>query len=69
MVHAAKYEFQVYHGQTYWLVYEHNKVGTRLTQLGPEDWSTGAPSDYEYICQVKWLGDYTWVEVTEEDVK
>jgi hypothetical protein len=69
MVHAAKYEFQVYHGQTYWLVYEHNKEGTRLTQSGPEDWSTGAPADYEYICQVKWLGDYTWVEVTEEDAK
>jgi hypothetical protein len=70
MVHAAKYEFQVYHGQTYWLVYEHNKEGTRLTQSGPEDWSTGAPTDYEYICQVKWLGDYTWVEVNnEEDAK
>jgi hypothetical protein len=69
MVHAAKYEFQVYHGQTYWLAYEHNKQGTRLTQSGPDDWTTGAPADYEYICQVKWLGDYTWVEVTEEDAK
>jgi len=37
--------------------------------LGPTDWSTGAPADYEYICQVKWLGDYTWIEVTEEETK
>ena len=22
---------------------------------------------YEYICQVKWLGDYTWVEVENND--
>jgi hypothetical protein len=69
MVHAAKYEFQIYHGQKYWLVYEHNKEQTRLLQTGPEDWATGAPSDWEYICQVKWLGDYTWIEVAEEETK
>ena len=63
MVHAARYEFQVYHGQTYWLVTDHKKGGTRLTHHGPQDWTTGAPAEYEYICQVKWLGDYTWIEV------
>lgn len=63
MVHAARYEFQVYHGQTYWLVTDHKKGGTRLTHHGPADWTTGAPEEYEYICQVKWLGDYTWIEV------
>ena len=63
MVHAARYEFQVYHGQTYWLVTDHKKGGTRLTHHGPTDWTTGAPEEYEYICQVKWLGDYTWIEV------
>lgn len=63
MVHAAKYEFQIYHGQKYWLVYEHDKQQTRLTHNGPESWTTGPPSGYEYICQVKWLGDYTWIEV------
>ena len=67
MVHAAKYEFQIYHGQKYWLVYEHNKQQTRLTHNGPDDWTAGAPDDYEYICQVKWLGDYTWIEVKETD--
>jgi hypothetical protein len=63
MVHAARYEFQIYHGQTYWLVTDHKRGGTRLTHNGPQDWTTGAPAEYEYICQVKWLGDYTWIEV------
>jgi hypothetical protein len=63
MVHAARYEFQVYHGQTYWLVTDHKRGGTRLTHNGPADWTTGAPEEYEYICQVQWLGDYTWLEV------
>lgn len=65
-VHAAKYEFQPMHGVHYWLVRDHKKGGTRLTQTGPHDWSTGAPAEYEYLRQVKWLGDYTWIEVTDE---
>lgn len=63
MVHAAKYEFQIAHGNTYWLVYDHRKEITRLSITGPNDWATGIPEGYEYITQVKWLGDYTWIEV------
>jgi hypothetical protein len=37
-----------------------------LVTLGPNQWSTGAPDWYEYICRVKWLGDYTWAEVDDE---
>ena len=62
-VHAAKYDFQIYHGQCYWLAHDLRHGGTLLTQTGPEDWTTGVPGDWEYICRVKWLGDYTWVEV------
>lgn len=65
MVHAAKYDFQIAHGNVYWLVYDHRKNITRLSILGPKDWSTGIPEGYEYITQVKWLGDYTWIETTE----
>ena len=65
-VHQAKYDFQTYHGQIYWLCYDSRKNCTRLTHNGPNDWSTGAPEEYEYICRVKWLGDYTWVEVDAE---
>ena len=66
MVHAAKYEFQTYHGKIYWLCFDHRKQFSRLVHHGPDDWSTGPPSEYEYICQVKWLGDYTWIEVDSQ---
>jgi hypothetical protein len=62
-VHAAKYGFQIYHGQCYWLAHDLRHGGTLLTQTGHADWTTGVPCDWEYICRVKWLGDYTWVEV------
>jgi len=67
MVHAAKYEFQVAHSQTYWLLYDHKKQHTRLISMGPNDWTSGPPVEWEYITRVKWLGDYTWVEVPEEE--
>jgi hypothetical protein len=65
MVRAAKYDFQTYHGQYYWLITDHKKNCTRLSHLGPNDWNTGVPEGYQYICQVQWLGDYTWREVNE----
>jgi hypothetical protein len=66
LVHAAKYSFQIYHGQCYWLARDHRHGGTILVQTGPHEWTTTAPSYYEYVCRVKWLGDYTWVEVDLE---
>ena len=66
MVHAAKYEFQIYHGNTYWLLLDTRDNCTRLSLHGPNGWFCGKPEHYEYICQVKWLGDYTWIEVEEQ---
>jgi hypothetical protein len=63
LVHAARYSFQIYHGQCYWLARDRARGGTLLTQTGPAEWTTTAPEYYEYICRVKWLGDYTWIEV------
>jgi len=65
-VHAAKYDFQIAHGKIYWLVYDSRKNCTRLAHTGPNDWNTGKPVGYEYIARVKWLGDYSWQEVTDE---
>jgi len=65
MVHAAEYSFQIAHGNTYWLVYDHRKECTRLNMQGPTDWSTGIPEGWEYICKVKWMGDYSWIEIKE----
>ena len=62
-VHAAEYQFQVYHGQTYWLCFDTKINRTRLVHQGPNDWTTGVPDSYQYIGRVKWLGDYTWIEV------
>lgn len=62
-VHAAEYQFQVFHDKIYWLVYDTKKSCTILVHHGPDDWSTGAPDHYEYICRVKWLGDHSWIEV------
>jgi hypothetical protein len=63
LVHAAKYSFQIYHGQCYWLAFDHRHGGTILVQTGPTEWTTACPDYYEYVCRVKWLGDYTWIEV------
>lgn len=66
LVHSAKYDFQTYHGKIYWLCYDTKKNLSRLVTTGPKDWTTGAPDEWQYICPVKWLGDYTWIEVDEQ---
>ena len=65
-VHSARYDFQVYHGQIYWLVFDTRHQYTRLVHHGPTEWCTGPPPNYQYICRVKWLGDYTWIEVKDD---
>jgi hypothetical protein len=62
-VHAAEYQFQVYHNQVYWLVFDKRKQCTRLVKHGPDD--TLVKDDYEFIARVKWLGDHTWIEITD----
>ena len=67
MVHSAKYDFQIAHGQTYWLAQDHRKNQIILCGMGPNGWSAGSPEWYEYIVAVKWLGDHTWIEVEVND--
>ena len=64
-VHAAEYQFQVVMGNLYWLVWDKRKEKMLLVQTGPNDWSIGVPIDYEYISQVKYMGDHTWLEIEE----
>jgi hypothetical protein len=54
-------------GQSYWLVWDKRKEKTLLVTLGPNDWCTGAPVDYEYITNVKYMGDHTWLEINEKE--
>ena len=65
LVHGAEYKFQLYHNQCYWLAIDLKRNRSILTPLGPNDWHAGTPEEYEYITRVKWLGDYTWIEVDE----
>lgn len=60
-VHAAEYQFQLYHNQCYWLAFDKRKQKTVLCRHGPEE--TLVKDNYDYIAKVKWLGDYTWIEV------
>ena len=62
-VHAAEYQFQVVMGNLYWLVWETRKQKTLLVMTGPADWNTGVPDSYEYIMQVRYMGDHTWMEI------
>ena len=65
-VHAAEYQFQIVMGNSYWLVWEQRKQKTLLVLIGPNDWCTGVPEFYEYITQVKYMGDHTWMEIKED---
>ena len=65
-VHAAEYQFQIVMGILYWLVWEKRKQKTLLVLLGPNDWCTGVQEFYEYITQVKYMGDHTWMEIKED---
>jgi len=65
-VHAAHYKFQLYPGQIYHLVWDNLKERTILEVMSAEDWSSGPPDNYEYLARVKWLGDFTWIEVDDK---
>jgi len=62
-VYAAEYQFQIVMGNCYWLVWHQRHEKNLLVINGPKDWSTGIPEDYQYIMQVKYMGDHTWLEV------
>lgn len=66
MVYSAEYHFQVVMGHCYWLVWDKRKQKMLLVGLGPNDWSTGSPDDYEYQIRVKYMGDHTWMEVDHD---
>jgi len=64
-VHAAKYDFKLAHGGCYWLVFDTRHKITRLISQGPDEWSC-TPVDYEFMCCIKWMGDYSWQEIDKQ---
>jgi hypothetical protein len=67
-VHSAQFNFKLYPGRTYWLVLDTRAETTILTPTGPRYWSTGVPLHWNYLAQVKYMGDSTWMEVTDDGV-
>lgn len=68
-VHSAYFQFKVYPGKVYWLVFDTRHNRTILSITGPNDWSTGRPDNYQYLTAVRALGDNTWMEVQDENTK
>jgi hypothetical protein len=62
-VHAADFQFKLVMGNCYWLVWEKRLEKMLLVHNGPKNWSSSAPEDYEYVAQVKYMGDHTWMEI------
>ena len=65
-VHAAEFQFRLVMGNCYWLVWHARLEKMLLVLTGPTSWSTGAPEDYQYLAQVKYMGDHTWMEIKED---
>ncbi len=65
LVHSCKYDFQLSMGHVYWVVKDTRKNITILTGMSPPDWTSGIPVNYEYLIQVRYLGDHSWIEITE----
>jgi hypothetical protein len=63
MVHSARYSFRLAHNTVYWLAQDTRRNEIILCGHGPNGWHSGPPKQYQYIAAVRWLGDYTWVEV------
>lgn len=63
LVHAAKFQFKVVPGKAYYLIKDHRKKITILSPMGPYDWSSSIPEEYEYLAKVLCLGDFTWQEI------
>jgi len=65
-VHGAEFQFKLVMGNCYWLVWEKRLEKMLLVHNGPTNWSSSAPEDYEYVAQVKYMGDHTWMEILED---
>lgn len=65
LIHQARFSFKPVVNSYYWLVDVDGE--SILTPLGPNDWSSGRPHNYKYISHVKFLGDFTWMNIEDQD--
>ena len=60
MIYHAEYNFVPIPGNVYWVAKDTEKNVFILCILGPKDWSTNPPKNYEYISEVKHLANGLW---------
>lgn len=60
LVYHAEYNFIPIAGGEYWLVKDTEKDILTICFLGPKDWATEAPKNYEYISKIKYLANGLW---------
>ena len=65
LILEAEYQFKPVPYNTYYLVWDKERILHRLLFLSPTDWVSEAPSHYIYEYPVRLLGDSTWEIVSE----
>lgn len=60
LIYHAEYNFVPVAGGDYWLVKDIKKDMLIVCILGPTDWSTEPPKNYQYISKIKYLPNGLW---------
>lgn len=63
IIYQAEYNFTPIPDNTYWVAKDTEKDIFILCILGPKEWSTNPPENYEYISEVKYLANGLWEKV------
>ena len=63
LIYNAERTFTPVVGAKYWLIKDTKKNNIKIVVLGPNDWSTNPPENYQYISEVQFLANGLWENV------
>lgn len=63
LIYNAERTFTPVVGANYWLIKDTKKNNIKIVVLGPKEWATKHPENYEYISEVKYLANGLWENV------
>ena len=63
LIYNAERTFTPVVGANYWLIKDTKKNNIKIVVLGPKEWATKHPENYEYISEVKYLANGLWEKV------
>lgn len=63
IIYQAEYNFTPIPDSIYWVAKDTEKDIFILCILGPKEWATNPPENYEYISEVKYLANGLWEKV------